>query len=574
MSFCLPKELTSKFIQAIKEGTIVPEKLITMSSAERRAFFEDIVGKGHAKDVNALLESKLLLKDQKRGMVSWAKKVSGISEAARRDMISRIEKMQNVLDPTSQQSFLADLASTKLGTDITMEEAKNVASFSRKVTEARAKLTDTIPDGSPERIDYGAKYIALQNYVHELKLSNSKFSLEGLKEDFKQEPGATIARGIGQVAGTAKSFKASFDDSFYGRQAFRTVFTNPVLWGKNFLKSFGDIRRQLGKKGTDNSVVDGIKAEVYSRKNAMNGLYGKMKLDIGLTSEEAFPSTLPEHIPVLGRLYKAAEVAFNGAGIRLRADIADRALEIAERNGVDLADEFEVRSLGKLINSLTGRGDLGRANQVADIINVPFFSPRMLKSQFDFLTLHMADKMSWYSRKQAAFNTLKVVAGVSTILAIANALMPGSVETDPRSSDFGQIKIGSTRFDLSGGIHSMITLAARFATGSTKTNGTVKQLNTGKFGSQTTMDVLWKFVEGKFSPGATALKELATQTDYNGNKLTAWQLVQDLFAPLPATNIQELMSTPNAAPLIVGALADFAGISTNSYAPSHPKNVK
>lgn len=567
MSFCLPIDASKRFLQALKDGIIQPEKLINMSSAERRAFFETIVGKDDAKEVNAMLESKLLLKDQKRGMVSWAKKVSGISETTRADMISRIEKMDKVLDPNDEHSFLADLAAKKLGTDISFEEAKNVSSFSRKLADAKTKITDTMPDGSPQRLDYGAKLMALENYVRELKTTNSKLTLETLKENFKHEPGATIARGIGTVAGTAKSFKASFDDSFYGRQAFRTIFTNPILWSKNFLKSFGDIRKQLGAKGTDNTVTDGIKAEVYSRKNALNGRYKDMKLDIGLNSEEAYPSSLPEHIPLLGRIYKASEVAFNGAGIRLRADIADQYLAIAEKNGVDLTDPEQLRSAGKLINSLTGRGDLGRANQVADIVNVPFFSPRMFKSQFDFLTLHAADKMTLYARKQAAFNTLKAVAGVATILAIANSLIPGSVENDPTSSDFGQIKVGSTRFDVSGGIHSMITLAARIALGKTTSNGKITPLNTGKFGAPTTMSVLWKFVEGKFSPGATAIKELASQTDYNGNKLTAWQLMSDLFEPLPSSNIRELMSTPNAAPLIVGALADFAGISTNSYPP-------
>ncbi len=45
-----------------------------MSSADRHAFFSKIVGEDHAGPVNALFESKLLLKDQQRGLINWAKK--------------------------------------------------------------------------------------------------------------------------------------------------------------------------------------------------------------------------------------------------------------------------------------------------------------------------------------------------------------------------------------------------------------------------------------------------------------------------------------------------------------------
>lgn len=559
MGFCLPKEFASKFLQALKEGKIDPEKMIEMSSEERRSFLVKIVGEADAKEVNALLESKLLLKDQKRGMVSWAKKVSGITEPARRNLISRIEKMDRILDAKDERAFLEDLAAKKLGTDVTFEEAKKISELSNQLTEAKANLTEE------NRLDYGEKLVALQEYVKELKAPVTSFA--SIKADIQAAPVSTAVKGVGQIAGTAKSFKASLDNSFFGRQALRVLFTNPVLWGRNFFKSFGDIKRQLGAKGTDNTVMNAIKAEVYSRPNAVNGTYERMKLDIGLTSEEAYPTNLLERIPLLGRLYKASEVAFNGAGIRLRADIADKLIENAKRDGVDVNDPYQARSLGILINSLTGRGDLGRLNQVGDVINVPLFSPRMMKSQFDFLTLHAADKMSFYARKQAAYNTLKVLAGLTSVMSIANALMPGSVEMDSRSSDFGKIRVGNTRFDITGGIASMAVLASRIVMHSTKSSVSKKitPLDSGKFGAPTTMDVIWNFGENKFSPALTALKEIASRTDYDGNRLTAEKLISDLFMPLPIANIQQTLDQKNAAPLIVVGLADFAGLSANTY---------
>jgi len=70
-------------MEAIKSGEISPEKMIGATSKERQALLGKIVGEENVPWVNAALESKILLKDQNRGMVSWAKKVSGISEPAR-----------------------------------------------------------------------------------------------------------------------------------------------------------------------------------------------------------------------------------------------------------------------------------------------------------------------------------------------------------------------------------------------------------------------------------------------------------------------------------------------------------
>ena len=117
--FCLPKESAKDFIAALRGGKIVPEKLMDMSSAERRTFFEGLVGKENALDVNTLFEAKLLLKDQKRGLVAWAKQVSGIKEATRKDILTKIEKMEKVLSPESERAFLKDLTEKRLGTEVT-----------------------------------------------------------------------------------------------------------------------------------------------------------------------------------------------------------------------------------------------------------------------------------------------------------------------------------------------------------------------------------------------------------------------------------------------------------------------
>lgn len=566
MSFCLPKQFTDKFIQALKDGKIVPEKLADMSSSERRTYFESIIGKDDAREVNALFETKLLLKDQKRGLVSWAKKVAGISEAVRRDIVSRIEKMDNVLNPTQEKAFLEDLASKKLGTDVSFDEAKQISDLSKQLTESKDKLKESDPIGSSSRLDYGAKKVALQNYVNDLKVSNEKSTIKGTLGNLKTNPFSTIGKTISDIAGIAKGLKASLDNSAIFRQGWRTLFTDPSIWAKNAVDSFNNIYQQLKLKPTDNKIIDGIKADIYSRPNALDNTYQRMKLDIG-TGEEAYPTTLPEKIPLFGRLYKASETAYQGFLYRMRADIADRMVEIAKKNGVDLTDEFQLRSIGKLVNSLTGRGSLGSLEKVGKQINTLFFSPKSLKASIDFLTLHAGDKMSTFARKQAAINILKVASGVAVILGTAKALNPKSVQEDPRSSDFGKIRIGDTRFDVTGGMASLVTLAARLLTLSSKSSITQKvtPLNSGKFGAQTGADVFVNFLENKLSPAASVVKDILKGQDFSGNKISFGGETSNLLTPLPISNAQEIMNNPKSANFLLALIADSLGISTNTY---------
>lgn len=546
MGFCLPVEQSKKFISALKSGEIDPGKLAGMTSEERRDFFTNIVGED-AKDVNALFESKLLLKNQQAGMIRWAKQLTGITEAAKRDLLTRVSKMDKILDPGEEDAFLKDLAAKKLGTEVTAEEAKRISELSQNVAKTKSEMAS-----GGDRVAYGRARVEFGNYV------------SGLKNEGKPLLPHTIGDAAYEIAGTSKGLKASLDNSAIFRQGWKTLFTNPDIWVKNAGQSFIDLAQQFGGK----AVMDETQAEIQSRPTY--DLMQKAKLDVG-TTEEQFPSHLAERIPVLGRLYKASEAAYTGFVYRTRADVFDKYINIAKEAGVDVSDKKQLIPIGKLVNSLTGRGDLGvTGEKAAGFVNNVFFSPRFAKSNFDFLTAHQLQKgVTPFVRKQAAINLVKVVAGSAAILTIANAIMPGSVETDPRSSDFGKIKVGSTRFDVTGGMGSLITLAVRLMTLSSKSATThkVTPLNSGKYGASTGMDVLYNFAEGKLSPIASVGKDVLKGQDYNGNKPTVANEANNLLTPLPIVNTVELLNTKDAANPLIGTIADALGISVNSYAP-------
>jgi len=548
MAYCLPANLANKFIAGLKDGSIDPGKLSEMSSQQRRVLFQTFMGEIHAKYTNSLFESKLLLKNQQRGMITWAKTVSGMKPEAKRDAVSKINKMTEMLNPESEKAFLEDLVAHKLRTRVTIEQANKIAELAKITTDKKNAM-----EQGGDRMEYGRAMVAFSNHMTELKNDAKKMTfVEAIKR-----PGKLVV----EAGGVSRSIKASMDNSALLRQGWKTLWTNPGYWTRNAIKSFADIGKTIGGK----NVIDEVKADIFSRP-----YYDKMKtadLEVA-TIEEEFPSALPEKIPGVGRIYKAGQDAYTAFLYRQRADIFGKYLEIAERSGVDTDDKMQLRSIGKLVNSLTGRGALGVLEPAADVVNNVFFSPRLLKSNIDVLTAHIADpKVSAFAKKQAAANLVKIISGTAAILLVAGAAAPGSVEWDPRSADFGKIKIGNTRFDVTGGMGSLTTLVARQMANSTKssTTGVVKELGTGEYGAATRLSLFYNFFENKLAPLPSAVKNLLKQRDFEGKRPTVISTARDLVVPIIVTNYQELKDDPDSADTLLAMIAEGLGVSTSTY---------
>jgi hypothetical protein len=550
--FCLLPKYADQFLEKVKSGELNASVLGKMSSAERHAAFSDFMGETNAGHVNASFESKLLLKNQQAAIERWIASAKDIKPAVRRDLLSRVDRMDKVLNPADLQSFLSDLAKQRLGFGVTMEEAGRITSLAKETADAKAAM-----QSGGDRMAYGRARVEFGKYVSDLK--------HGVKQPL------TAGKAISNTASFTKAFKAAFDNSALLRQGWKNLFAHPEIWAKNAKQSFVDLAQQFGGK----EVMDEVNAEIVSRPNSLNGRYDKAKLALA-NVEEQFPTTLPEKIPLLGRAYKASEAAFTAFQYRSRADVFDKYMEIGERSGVDMNDRVQLESVGKMVNSLTARGHLGKLEPAADVVNVLMFSGRKLKSDFDLLTAHSFDAtVTPFVRRQAAINLVKVVSGTAGILAVAHAVNPEAVDFDPRSANFGKIRVGNTRFDVTGGMASLATLAARLATFSSKssTTGKVSKINSGKFGATTGMDLVYNFFENKLSPAASVVKDILKGEDFNHQPITVGGEASNLLTPLPISNFLELSRDPTTTPEVLSAatLADALGISTNTYSNEKKK---
>ena len=110
MSFCLPPSVSKVLLKAVGDGSFNPTEYADKAdTAAREAYIEKFVGKENVKEVNTLMESKMLLKDQQRGLATAVKKLTGLSEKAKTDFVSRINKMEKMLTPEEQKAFYADI---------------------------------------------------------------------------------------------------------------------------------------------------------------------------------------------------------------------------------------------------------------------------------------------------------------------------------------------------------------------------------------------------------------------------------------------------------------------------------
>ena len=564
---CLPKHIANKFIEKLKDGTITPEKLMGFkSSEERRNFLKDIVGEENAQWVNAEFESKLILKNQQRGIITWAKKVGNLSPKAQRDILSRVEKMDKILTPETEGDFLQDLAEHKLGTAITAEEAANLYSLSNEATKSRKSLDPERKRGlfdkaSDDEMKYGLALKKFTDYLDGIKQEAKKKTLPQAIQDYLDNP----VSFVNDLFGSFKSIRGSLDLSFIMRQGIKPMLkgltgdvTSARIWKDSFRKNIEIAVKTLGGDKT----LDILYAEIVSDPDYP--LIKKAKVATA-TPEEAYPSNWPEKIPIIGTAFKVGEHAYIGTAHYMRYKLAKMYLNQWRNSGIELTDK-ELSTIGRLVNSLTARGDTG-VRQEPGLVNNLLWSPRNLKSDLDVLTMHLFDKnFSKKGRIEAAKNLIRIAAGTAMILGTAQLFKDESVTWDSNSSDFGKIKIGETRFSVGGALPAMVVLASRLIhRARTNANGETVKYNTGKYGEPTMKDAVYNFFENRFSPSATFIKDWLDGKDYNYNDFNAQKELVEMSTPMILSNYLESANAEDSANIVLIMLAEVFGVNTNTY---------
>lgn len=556
-SWCLPRNLSNAFLDAIKDGRLSPMKLMSMSSAERRAAFGEILGPDNAHEINASFEKTMLLKDQKRGLVTWANKVSGITEPVRRDILNTISKLDRVLQPEEERGFLADLAAKKLGVTVTAEEAKAIFQLSQTAETAKAEMLKDISNVG-NRVAYGRALLDLKDQIESLKPN-----------------GQTLVHKLVDVLNIPKSALTSilhFSAPFV--QGWGMLSTK-VAWN-GFSKMFQYFASEANYRD--------LNAYIISHPDyglAVDGRLGVTKLGDKLSArEEAIQSTLVEQANQwltdrtgVPNLVRASSRAFTGYLNYVRFNRFVDLLNAARLGGEDVSEGSQVvKDLARVVNNFTGRGELGtddRYSSIGPVLNTVFFSPRKV-----IATMEMFNPVNYVNPKispTARMAGMRQLAGsliaTSAVLALAKA-MGASVDPDPRSANFAKIVIGGEKLDMTGGNAVYVRLLARIATNQEITShGKLIQLGEG-YRATTRADLVANYIRGKLSPIAGFLADALYGKDPIGRPFNVTDEMRDKLMPITMSSFLNFATNdPGNSAAIIPSLAALFGVGLESPLP-------
>ena len=563
--YCLPQRLANKFIEKLKDGSINPAKLAEMSSEGRRTLFQTFMGEIHAKHTNSLFESKLLLKNQQMGMITWAKTVSGMKPEAQRDILNKVNKMTEILTPASEKAFLEDLVAHKLQTRVTIEQANKICELAKTATENK-----TVMESSPRRsgvdgkatdteMDYGEASIAFTNYTDNLKSQAKR--------------GFSMLSIPGIAAGASRAIRSSWDISFVGRQGVSALLkaaTGDFRSGKIWFQTVGVSLKQFSNAFGDKKAMDHMHAMMIS--DPEYNTIKKMGVSLMGTVEEEIPINIQNKIPVIGKIFEGSENAYVGAAEFMRYKLAKTYLEIGRYTKADMDDKNTLEAFGSIVNTLTGRTS---GQRKPGWENAVIWAPNLIKSNINILTGNIADprmRGQGFGKKgaryHAAVSSLRIIGGIAVMAAIANTIRPGSVEwEDPTNADFMKLKVGNQRIDFTGGKGQYVILAARLLTGSRtdSTTGIKKEYGSG-YGEASRMDAIFQFLTYKTSPVASMGVSFAKGTTFEGDTPDLGTEILKLYTPLPVEQIYK--ANKEGWPLenqILNAISEELGFSSNIY---------
>jgi len=364
-----------------------------------------------------------------------------------------------------------------------------------------------------------------------------------------------------QLANVPRSVMASFDLSAPFRQGL-FLMSHP----KRFFGSFLNMFKSLGG---ENAFKAG--QEAIARKSTFDlmdeGKLALTEMDTILTArEERFASQWAEKIPIVGKAIRASGRAYTGFLNKLRADVFDDLIVKADKIGLmPRSNPDLVKQVANFVNVASGRGSLGSLQPAANALNAFFFSPRLMASRLTLLNPLYYIKADPFVRKEA-LKSLFTFAGVTTTVLGLAKLGGAEVGYDPRSADFGKIKIGNTRIDIMGGTQQYIRMAAQLITGKYISTTTGKEITLGEgYKPLTRLDILVRQVESKEAPIFSFITDLMRGQDYAGNKIKISKEIGSRFVPMLASDIYDIAKDdPSLLP--VGVLGGL-GFSVQTYAP-------
>ncbi|MHA1420364.1 MAG: hypothetical protein ACTSPO_15725, partial [Candidatus Heimdallarchaeaceae archaeon] len=388
----------------------------------------------------------------------------------------------------------------------------------------------------------------------------------------KRALGLKITDVLIDLGNLPRAILATADMSAFLRQGIIEVVAHPIISAKAMKKTF---KFAFSQKAFDQYFKDVTKEPLYPlmKKSGLD-ITDPARVSVS-NREEAFISTLAERLPVIGHVIRFAERAYVGFLNKLRVDLfKNLADELLTKGLSPVKDIRTFKASADMINTFTGRGSMGSLNRITPTLNIVFFSPRLITARFNALNPIWYAKMPKKIRLKAICDFAKFVGVGMMLLALFKANDWGDVELDPRSSDFGKIKIGNTRWDIWGGFQQWARVFAQLITGQRKntTTGEIISLSKDEYPFTTRKEVLLRFIEGKLAPVPALVNELmAGAKTFTGEDMTLKRTMKEKMIPMYIQDIAEAYSDGGFERAAGAGVTAFFGVGVQTWKPRKAK---
>lgn len=360
-------------------------------------------------------------------------------------------------------------------------------------------------------------------------------------------------REFWELTGLPRAVQTAFDMSFHLRQG--------ILLTPRHLKEAGQAFKQAGRALKEPNARERVayweqmKTAGEIPDNTFIAKFGEAAAF--QERAEPFITRWADRIPGV----RISERVFASGGNEMRGQLARTLKQTWEKRlGRSMTSE-EGRWVGRLVNYGTGRGPL--PDNLRQVLGGIFYAPGFRSSKPAYVSLLLNPQTPAFVRGMVAQELVTFIgAGVAT-LTVLDVSGLAEVELDPRSSDWGKIRIGEMRMDFWGGNQQIARSVAQLITGQRKT------LSTGDIMGITRREVPLKYLEMGLSPQASIGLDIYRGETFLGEPLkpemqSARGQFWNRMAPMGIQDIVEAVKTEK----FIGAIAaPFAFLGVGVYAP-------
>ncbi|MFA5377159.1 MAG: hypothetical protein WC455_15515 [Dehalococcoidia bacterium] len=407
----------------------------------------------------------------------------------------------------------------------------------------------------------------------------------------------SLWKKIINISGIPRAIQASSDISWHLRQGMLMI-GSPEWWKawKPELQSFAkeDIARIRSQRIVDNPKYNfarssGLYAAPYEdvitgttvqhEEQFMTNVFEKAFKTHGVTGAKRVAAEAGNALtyPVRG-----SQRAFTVAGNEVRFGEFYRQVDNWLDQGLSEAEIIEKgQRYARFLNAATGRGTwrtLEKTGDLPAVLNFAFFAPRFLvsRAQYPFLAADVLFKDPTLRSKVA--KQLVASIGTGTAILTLAAMAGAKVERDPRSTDFGKIKVGGTRYDFWGGYQQLARYTTNFITGQ-------KKVASGQVKEQGRMDTLGRFAQSKLNTAPSMLMDWLRGKNFIGEPMEAtdevakrefWNRLTPMFAQNIADAIAQdgVKGAAMALPAGLGAGVQSYADPYNAWMSKYPETIR